>query len=49
MLYRKMRHCGRNFAVQLHQPGGGIGQTHLILDGRRPVMGYCRFESGSGC
>ena len=44
-----MRHGGRNFAIQSHQPGGEIGQTRFILDGKCPVMGYCRFESGPGC
>lgn len=34
MLYRKMRHYGCNFAIQSHQPGGGIGQTRFILDGK---------------
>lgn len=36
-MYRKMRHCCRNFAVQLNLPGGGIGQTRFILDGKCPV------------
>ncbi len=46
---RKMRHAYRNFAIQLHRLGGGIGQTRFILDGKCPVMGYCRFESGPDC
>lgn len=29
-----MRHSYRNFAVQTHQPCGGIGQTRFILDGK---------------
>lgn len=37
ILYRKMRHRWRNFAVQSHQTGGGIGQTRFILDGKCPV------------
>lgn len=31
-----MRRRCRNFAVQLHQPGGEIGQTRFILDGKCP-------------
>lgn len=31
---RKMRHAYRNFAIQLHRLGGGIGQTRFILDGK---------------
>lgn len=31
-----MGHLCRNFAVQILQPGGGIGQTRFILDGKCP-------------
>ena len=34
-----MRQQCRNFAVQSHQPGGEIGQTHFILDGKCPRRG----------
>ena len=28
-----MRHGGRNFAIQSHQPGGEIGQTRFVCCG----------------
>lgn len=31
-----MRYLVDNFAVQLYQPGGGIGKTRFILDGKCP-------------
>lgn len=34
-----MRHPCRNFAVQSYQPGGEIGQTRFILDGKCPEWG----------
>lgn len=35
-VYRKMRYLIDNFAVQLYQPGRGIGQMRFILDGKCP-------------
>lgn len=29
-----MRHCCNNFAAQFYQPGGGIGQTRFVVDGK---------------
>lgn len=40
-LYRKMRHTCRNFAIQSHQPGGGIGQTRFVCRGSG-IAGWLR-------